>query len=49
MKYNLNFLQGTSLRSGLPPGGSESGEIFPFVEGPLGGVRWGGGGQGPID
>ena len=35
MKYNLNFLQGTSLRSGLPPGGSETGELFQVVEGPF--------------
>ena len=31
MKYKLNFLQGTSLKSGLPPGGSDTGETFqPF-------------------
>ena len=35
MKYKLNFLQGASLRSGPPLGGSETGETFQVFEGPF--------------
>ena len=35
MEYNLNFLQGTSMRGGLFPGGSGTGEICLVFEGPF--------------